>query len=103
MKTLTLFFLLSTVGHSQIKTDKVAHFGIGYAIGATTTALTSKQKPIVSISAGFLAGTLVGVGKELYDAQGHGTPSFKDALWTSIGSGLGSVTIRIGINQYKRK
>lgn len=103
MKTLTLFLLLSTVGHSQIQTDKVAHFGIGYAIGATTTALTSKQKPIVSISAGFLSGTLVGVGKELYDAQGHGTPSFKDALWTSIGSVLGSVTVRVGINQYHKK
>lgn len=103
MKTLIVFVLLTTVGHSQIQTDKVAHFGIGYAIGATTTALTSKQKPIVSISAGFLAGTLVGVGKEIYDKQGHGTPSFKDALWTSIGSGLGSVTIRVGINQYQRR
>lgn len=103
MKTLTLLLLLSTVGRTQIQTDKALHFSAGYVIGATTTALTSKQKPIVSISAGFLAGTLVGVGKELYDAQGHGTPSFKDALWTSIGSGLGSVTVRVGINQYQKR
>lgn len=103
MKTLIFCVLFTFTGHSQLQTDKALHFSAGYIIGTTTTALTSKQNPIVSISAGFLAGTLVGVGKELYDKQGNGTPSFKDALWTSIGSGLGSVTVRIGINQYERK
>ena len=103
MKTLILFLLFPLFTFSQLQTDKVAHFSVGYGIGATVTAFTPKQKPAVSILLGFGTGLIVGVGKEIYDAKGHGNPEFKDALYTGLGAGLGSVTVRFSINQYGKK
>ena len=86
MKALAFFLLLTFVGYSQVETDKVAHFGVGYVVGVSTSAVFIKQKPIVSFSIGFGTGVLIGAAKEFYDSRGHGTPSFKHALWTGIGA-----------------
>lgn len=93
---LILLLLIAFNSYSQ-KVDKVAHFGVGYVIGATTSALTSKQTPLVCISIGVCSGFVVGTAKEIYDYLDYGKFNFKDLGATVLGSGLGSVTIRIAI------
>jgi len=98
MKTLILFLLISFNAISQ-QVDKVAHFGVGYFLGATSSALTSKQKPIVNISIGIGTGLIIGTAKELYDYRVKGTFNYKDLGATVLGSALGTITIRYTIRK----
>ncbi len=98
MKTIILFLLISLNANSQ-QVDKVAHFGVGYVIGATSSALTSKQKPIVNISIGIGTGLIIGTAKELYDYQVKGQFNYKDLGATVLGSALGTITIRYTIRK----
>jgi hypothetical protein len=79
--------------------DKVAHFGVGYVLGATSSALTNKQKPIVNISIGVGTGLVVGTCKELYDKSKGGQFNYKDLGATVLGSVLGTITIRYTIRK----
>jgi len=98
MKTLIIFLFLSLSCKGK-QVDKVAHFGVGYVIGATSSALTNKQKPIVNISIGFGAGLVVGTAKELYDKSKGGQFNYKDLGATVLGSALGTITIRYTIRK----
>jgi hypothetical protein len=98
MKTLILFLLISFNSNSQ-QVDKVAHFGVGYVLGATSSALTNKQKPIVNISIGIGTGLIIGTAKELYDKSKGGQFNYKDLGATVLGSALGTITIRYTIRK----
>lgn len=96
MKTIAILLLSCSTATAQIQKDKALHFGAGLAISATTTAITYKitNNKNTSMLVGFGAATLAGVAKEVYDKKsGKGVPDSKDALWTSIGGGVG-MTIR---------
>lgn len=109
MKTLTIIALLfASSSYAQIKTDKVAHFGVGYVVGATTGAITlinsnGKNEWWKSLAVGFGSGLVIGTGKELYDQHKYGGFDWQDLGATVLGSTLGSVTIKISIDQYKKK
>lgn len=64
--------------------DKVAHFGIGMAIATGVTLQTRSELT------GFLAGTGVGVLKELADRRGRGHCSLQDAVVTALGAAAGA-------------
>lgn len=64
----------------MIATDKITHTLAGAAIAAA-------MLPFGVIPA-MLAVVMAAVGKELWDAQGHGTPDRIDALATVIGGVL---------------
>jgi len=97
MKKLTLIALmLPIMGTAQ--TDKVAHFGVGYAVSATTTGFLQRYEVKHPVLIGIGVGTLLGIGKEVYDKySGKGQASYGDAFSTIGGSILGSFTIRISL------
>lgn len=108
MKTIakiTLMLLFSfqfTQAKCQTRTiqpDKVKHFVAGGLVSAGTQFIATKlgANNNASLLIGFGAGVVVGVAKELYDMTGRGTPDFKDALWTGLGAGLTSVSLRFTI------
>lgn len=101
MKLLPIILLLSFTAQSQIQKDKVYHTAAGFVISAGTGYVSYKlgASKTESILIGFGAGVAAGVAKEIWDMNGNGTPSFADALWTAVGSGLGSVTLTFTINE----
>ncbi len=106
LTTIALAFALNAP--AQIKTDKVAHFGIGYVTGALTTSATliysnGKHEWLKSLSVGIASGVIVGTAKELYDFKDYGRFDWQDLGATVIGAALGSVTIKISINRYEKK
>lgn len=71
--------------------DKALHFGIsagiaggGYAIGA---ALTPDYAGRIALGASLALGA--GLAKEIADALGLGTPSWKDFTWDVVGTSVG--------------
>ena len=71
--------------------DKALHFGVSTALasgGYAASALVLDppwQRALVA--AGFTLS--LGAGKELYDATGHGDPSWRDFTWDVIGCAVG--------------
>jgi hypothetical protein len=113
MKTLTTFVLfilisLSSTTFAQtsaqpsslIHTDKVKHFVVGAVVsgGAQMVAYQITENKGQAMLIGFGTGMVAGIAKECYDMTGRGTPDIKDALWTGIGAGLASVSIRMTIH-----
>ena len=85
-----------------IPKDKQLHIGAGAVIGAwgtLTTKETTGWKPIVM---GIGWATAAGVGKELADMGGLGTPEWRDLEATVIGGVIG-VGILTGVNYIVRK
>lgn len=76
--------------------DKVKHFGMGALISgsAQTLAYQITGNRGKSMLIGFGTGMVAGIAKECWDMTGRGVPSFKDALWTTIGAGVASVSLR---------
>lgn len=88
----------------RLQEDKVKHFAAGALISGSVQMLTyeltdSKGK---SMLFGFGAGCVAGVAKELYDMTGRGNPSFKDALWTGVGAGVASISMRYTLQTKKQ-
>jgi uncharacterized protein YfiM (DUF2279 family) len=105
---LILFLAFSLNANSQIKTDKVAHFGVGFISGAAATSITlnnsnGRHEWIKSISVGLLTGFVLGVGKEFYDLKDYGVFNWGDAMYTTVGGGVGGVSLKFSINRYERK
>lgn len=95
-KTLLTLLLIPVIGNAQ--TDKVAHFGVGFTASAVTTSLCQRYNIKHPVIIGIGVGTLLGIGKEVYDAQTNkGVCDWKDAGATIFGSALGSITVRISI------
>jgi hypothetical protein len=63
----------------MIPSDKLAHFLAGIAVAAVAYPF--------GLIAAMLATVIVAVGKELWDAQGNGTPEPLDAVATLAGGG----------------
>ena len=71
--------------------DKALHFGVSAAIGGAGYGLSSlvfDDRALRVLSAAGLA-LAAGIGKELYDASGHGTASWKDLTWDAAGTTVG--------------
>lgn len=89
-------------------TDKALHMGVsagitggGYAIA---TQLTDDIAGRAAIAASLGIGA--GLGKEVLDALGLGTPSWKDFLWDFIGTGIAvsvSVSVDFGVRAARGK
>jgi hypothetical protein len=81
---------------TAIHIDKVKHFGMGALIAgsAQTLAYQITGNRGKSMLIGFGTGMVAGIAKECWDMTGRGCPSFKDALWTTIGAGVASVSLR---------
>ena len=84
MKKLTFIALLfASSSYAQIQTDKVAHFGIGYVVGTTTSSISlinskCKHEWLKSIGVVVGSGLTIGIGKELYDQHKYGGFDWKD-------------------------
>jgi putative lipoprotein len=71
--------------------DKAIHFcasatlaGGGYALGALATDDIAGR---LSMGAAMALGA--GLAKEVFDATGHGTPSWRDLAWDALGAAVG--------------
>lgn len=67
--------------------DKLIHLLAGFVIATSARSLGVSK----AVTFGFTAS--VGVAKEVYDAQGHGTPEVLDALATAAGGVLGALAV----------
>ncbi|MFZ5891130.1 MAG: hypothetical protein ACOY0T_08770 [Myxococcota bacterium] len=71
--------------------DKALHFGVsaGLAAGGYAASSLVWDEPWQRALAGASLSLSAGIAKELWDAAGHGDPSFKDLAWDGIGTGVG--------------
>ena len=79
--------------------DKLLHFsasavlaGLGYGV---SSLFVSPRPARAATGAG--AALTFGVGKELYDLSGYGTPSWRDLTWDVVGTGVGTA-IALGVD-----
>jgi len=72
--------------------DKALHFGVsaGLAAGGYGVASLVLQERWQRATAGASFALTLGVGKELYDLAGYGSPSFKDLAWDVAGTLVGT-------------
>ena len=66
---------------SFLGNDKVQHCATGTALGLIAC--------LISLQWGMLVVLLTGVGKEVWDYFGHGTPEWQDVYCTVAGGALG--------------
>lgn len=83
-------------------TDKALHLGLSAAITGAGYGLAVPVTDDVAGRAAIAASIGIGAGlaKEVADALGLGTPSWKDLLWDVIGTGVAvsvSVSIDLGV------
>ena len=99
-----LLLILSLNG--QLKDDELhylAGVNISSAVG-TAYFLVKPYKPFKACLVGFIAGSVAGLGKELYDIRNGGTGFNKADLTTTMwGALVGSVTLRVGIHEFYGK
>ena len=96
MRGLLLVFTFgSASGDRWFAEDKVKHFftsafvqSFGY--GSLRAAGASHPAALAGASA---ATGAAGIGKEVYDAQGHGTASLRDLVWDAAGAGAATVLL----------
>lgn len=71
--------------------DKAAHFGASALISAAGygVGVAAFGTRIDGLAIGGSTGLTVGLGKEVYDAAGHGTVSGRDFTWDAIGTATG--------------
>lgn len=72
----------------QIQQDKIKHFIAGAIASIVVYVVTFNVTIAVAFSA------LLGIGKEVYDAQGHGTVEVLDAVVTVLGGVVGIILIK---------
>ncbi len=68
--------------------DKRDHFKAGVVVAMAailTDEVIRDPTPLERFLVGSIAATVVGIGKELYDRQGHGTQEVADAVATATG------------------
>lgn len=99
-----LFLILSLNGKL---TDKDVHYLSGINISNSvgiTYYLAKPYKPFKACLVGFVAGSLAGLGKEIYDSRkggsGFDAEDLKVTVWGSL---VGSVILRIGIHEFYGK
>ena len=72
----------------MIQQDKIKHFIAGAIASIVVYVATFNATIAVSFA------VLLGVGKEVYDAQGHGMVEVLDAVATVLGGIVGVILIR---------
>ena len=72
----------------MIQQDKIKHFLAGLIASIVVYVATSNATIAFSLSA------LLGIAKEVYDSQGHGTVEVLDAVATVLGGVVGVILIR---------
>ena len=72
----------------MIQQDKIKHFIAGVIASIVVYVVTFNATIAVSFA------VLLGIGKEVYDAQGHGTVEVLDAVATALGGIVGVILIR---------
>ena len=99
-----LLLILSLNG--QLKDDELhylAGVNISSAVG-NAYFLVKPYKPFKACLVGFVAGSVAGLGKELYDSRkggsGFDAEDLKVTIWGSL---VGSVTLRVGIHEFYGK
>ena len=72
--------------------DKALHFSIsaGLAAGGYGVSAIWLEPRWQRATVGAGGAITLGAGKELYDATGHGNPSFKDFTWDVAGAAVGT-------------
>jgi hypothetical protein len=90
-----LFFSMTIPANSQIAKDKQLHLGAGAIVGSWGYMLPTQTAGWKPVAYGIGTATIAGVGKELSDLGGFGTPDWKDLGATVIG-GVVSVGIITG-------
>jgi len=76
--------------------DKLLHFTASMLIqSAAHSVFRARGADFsqASVGAGLVTAT-AGIGKELWDLQGHGDASFRDLTWDAIGGASGAVLMR---------
>ena len=71
--------------HGQIAKDKQMHLGAGAVVGSWGYMIPAESKGWKPIVFSIGSATVAGVGKELVDMGGFGTPDIKDLGATVIG------------------
>lgn len=94
---LAVFFSLSIAAPASAEQDpwwgpdKKLHFA--YSIGLAGSGYLASVPWVEDLQTRALVGSgfslFVGVGKEVYDWTGRGTPSWKDVTWDVLGTALG--------------
>ena len=106
MRILLLFLLITRIGFSQTNgserifpEDKLLHLSAGYISSVITSSILAHYNVKHSVWIGLGVGTVIGLGKELYDEfSGKGSPEVLDWLACTAGAGLGSITVHFAIN-----
>jgi putative lipoprotein len=73
--------------------DKGVHFGVSAAIAGGTYGVSAPhfESRVAPLLIGAGVSVLAGVSKEVWDAAGNGTASWKDLTWDAIGIATGLV------------
>src|SRR5690606_811740 len=106
-KKILILLLLSgyTMQAQFIEKDKQLHAAAGFVISSGTyivvkqTTGSNKKAIIWSLA----TSTVAGITKEIIDSQGSGTPEFGDALATTAGGALGTLTFYFILDKKKKK
>ena len=71
--------------------DKLLHFSVSLGITAATytASVPLFERPWQRALLAVGVGLSLGVAKELYDATGHGDPSWRDLTWDVLGCAAG--------------
>ncbi len=72
----------------QIPRDKLLHFVAGSIASALAYLITQNLTLAIGVT------VFLGVGKEVWDSQGHGTVEVFDAVATVLGGIVGVILIR---------
>jgi VanZ family protein len=75
----------------MIQTDKVAHFGVCFAITVCVAAMTYRSEFCSVI--GMAVAIFVGIGKEIYDKAKGGKIEVGDLVADLLGAGLAGVSL----------
>lgn len=75
----------------MIQTDKVAHFGVCFAITVCVAAMTYRSEFCSVI--GMAVAMIVGIGKEIYDKAKGGKIEVGDLVADLLGAGLGGTSL----------
>jgi putative lipoprotein len=84
--------------------DKALHFAISAAISGSAYGLSALvlEHPGYRCLVGASVGLSAGIAKEIWDASGHGDPSFKDLTWDVVGVVTGT-TLALGVDLIWRR
>lgn len=108
MRIIILLLLFISLTGQDLRNDKTKHYLAGLNISHSVSAayfLWKPHQPVRACLYGFIASSLVGIGKEaIYDKMlKRGNCDNEDAYVTMWGSLVGALTFRIGIHEFYGK